>query len=179
MSVDLDRLHSVIEPVVTGLGLGLSLYDVELTGNGRARILRVSIEQPESATGVGIDELTAATRVLDCVVDDLVDGQFQLEISSPGLERPLRRPEHFAGAVGRDISVKFRTEQGPVRRERARLVGATATAIDVMLPGDEELHITHDAITAAHTVFEWGPSPRPGKAARGGPGQRTKESTRS
>ncbi len=172
--VDLDKIRGVVAPILAGLDL--HLYDVELTGAGRARILRVTIERDG---GVGIDEITDATRALDQAVDALIEGPFQLEVSSPGLERALRRPEHFATALGKRISVKYRDADGASHRTRAELRSFTDTDITVVADDDTQLVIRHDAITAAHMVFEWGPAPRPGKGTRPQSAQRTKETTRS
>ena len=175
MSADLDKIRSAVEPVVRDLGL--VLYDVELSGNGRARVLRVLLQR--DAGVIDIDDLTAATRALDGVVDDLVPGAFSLEVSSPGLERPLRRPEHFAGARGVAISVKYRESDGTGKRVRAQLIDATDSSIEVLLDSGERTRIDISAITAAHTVFEWGPAPRPGKGPKPGSGPRPKETTPS
>lgn len=87
---------------------GCILYDVELTGSGNGRILRVTIDKD---TGVGIDECTAVARALNEAMDgkeDIVpDGEYALEVSSPGLDRPLRKPWHFEKAVGKKIYVKL------------------------------------------------------------------------
>ena len=89
-----------------------------------------------------------------------IAGPFLLEVSSPGLERPLRRPEHFAGAIGETVTIKFHTDSGPAagarharRRRRRRTASSRSTA--------RASEIAYDAITQARTVFEWGPQPRP------------------
>ncbi len=179
--INTDAIRACALPILESVNL--HLYDVEVTGTGRSRTLRVLIQ---SDSGVGIDEITDATRALDEPIDALIEGPFLLEISSPGLERPLRRPEHFATALGETISVKFRDETNAVRRERGQLCSQLDDSITVELANGSELVIALDSITAAHTVFEWGPAPRPGKPApRTGSNaspiaaQRTKENTRS
>ena len=174
--IDVDNIRDAALPILAGLGL--SLYDVEITGSGRARTLRITMTASDG--GLGIDQITDATRALDVALDDLIDGPCMLEISSPGLERALRRPEHFATAVGSAISVKFRDTDAnaTVRRDRAQLLSHSDESIVVLLGNGTEHTIRHDAIIAAHTVFEWGPAPRPGKGKQPA-AQRTKETTRS
>ena len=121
------------------------------------------------------DRLYATSRSPASVValdlDDPIAGSYTLEVSSPGLERPLRRPEHFAGAVGELVTV--RTRPGPDGRRRLRgvLVSATGSAIRIEEATDVVVTVGLDEIESARTVFEWGPSDRPpsnGKKPRKG-----------
>jgi ribosome maturation factor RimP len=158
-----DRLAAVLAPVLAALGVGL--YDVELTGAGRTRTLRVLVDREG---GVDLDTVTAATEALapvldtDPVVASVLPGTYLLEVSSPGLERSLRTPAHFRGAVGTPISLKVRSADGTTRRSPARLVGADDEGIDVEIDGARE-RVGYDGIVQARTVFEWGPAPKPGK----------------
>ena len=99
----LTVVRDSLSPVVAGLGL--ALYDVELHGTGPARTLRVTVEKEG---GVDLDAITEVTRAVSPVLDaePSLTGSYLLEVSSPGLERPLRRPEHYRRAVGDTISVK-------------------------------------------------------------------------
>jgi ribosome maturation factor RimP len=155
-----QQIADAVAPVVAELGL--SLYDVELTGSGRARILRVMIDRP---TGIDLEAIAAATEAVSPLldqppVDALLKGSYSLEVSSPGLERPLRTPAHFARAVGETISVKA--------PERGRLRGVVQSAGDdsfTLLADDGTEHtIAYAEVVQARTVFEWGPEPKGGKA---------------
>jgi len=157
-----DRLAAVLAPVLAGVGT--TLYDVELAGSGRARTLRVLIDRDG---GVDLDAVTAATEVLapvldaDPVVAAVLPGPYLLEVSSPGLERPLRTPDHFARAVGSPISLKSTTADGTRRRDHVLLVGADDDGIAVEIEGARE-RVRYADIVQARTVFEWGPAPKPG-----------------
>ncbi len=74
------------------------LYDVEHAGS----LLRILVDRPG---GVDLDLLAQVTRELSSALDaaDPLPGRYTLEVSSPGLERPLRRPEHFDAAIGATI----------------------------------------------------------------------------
>jgi ribosome maturation factor RimP len=157
---DREAIAAEIRPAISSLDL--ELYDVEITGAGRARVMRVMIDRDG---GVDLDAITRATEaimpILDASsIDDTLAGSYTLEVSSPGLERPLRRPEHFQGAIGSTISVKFRSGDSPTRRVRGVVTAAVDDACDVLLDTGETEHITYDDIVQARTVFEWGPQPK-------------------
>jgi ribosome maturation factor RimP len=154
----LDAVRTAVEPAVHALGL--DLYDIELVGGGNARTLRVTITGNE---GVDLEAITAVTQAVSPIVDaaDAVNGSYLLEVSSPGVERTLRRPEHYAGAIGEQVSVKFHTPDGP-RRVHGALTTVDSEHVVVDEDGTQHTIPTRD-ITQARTVFEWGPQPRPGK----------------
>jgi ribosome maturation factor RimP len=168
VSTQVETVRSVVTPVVAALGL--DLYDVELNGAGPARTLRVTVAQPAGASGgIDLDAITDVTRAISPALDasPALSGPYLLEVSSPGVERTLRRPEHFRGAVGETVTVKFHTEAGP-RRVRGTLVEADDDRCVVATDdGEPETIALHD-VTNAHTIFEWGPQPRPGSAGKKG-----------
>jgi ribosome maturation factor RimP len=167
----LDALRAAVEPVVAAQGL--ELYDVELAGGGGARTLRVTVTR---SGGVDLEAITAVTRAVSPLVDsfDAVSGPFLLEVSSPGIERALRRVEHYAGAVGEQVSVKYLTTDGP-RRVHGVLEGVNDAACAVITDDGEREEIDLGAVTQARTVFEWGREARPGRSGRAGARVRAKE----
>ncbi len=163
MGVDTEAIRAALEPVVSQHDL--ELYDVELSGSGRARVLRVSIQDPEQP--VALDRLATVSRVLGPIADELVTGHYELEVSSPGIERPLRRAAHFRGAIGEIITIKHSaSSDGATVRERGRLLDADDDAATIELDSGEHRTVPYAAIAAARTVFEWGPQPRPGTPKR-------------
>jgi ribosome maturation factor RimP len=165
---NVDSIAEVIAPVVGALGL--DLYDVEISGAGRARVLRVLIDQ---AGGVDLEAIAAATEVISPVldsppVDAMLAGPYALEVSSPGLERPLRTAAHFARAVGETISVKFRLGETPARRVRGVVQEADDTGLELVLDDGSTERIAYDDIVQARTVFEWGPQPKRSKSQKTG-----------
>jgi ribosome maturation factor RimP len=88
-----------------------------------------------------------------------------MEITSPGLERKLTRPDHYRGAIGSDVAVKARDDDGIVHRWRGRLTEADDEAVVVTID-DEDRRIPYRDITGAQTVFEWGPTPKQGGSKR-------------
>lgn len=155
-----ETIVAAIEPVLATLGL--EVFDVQLTGSGRASTVRVIVDRDG---GVDLDAITAASERIQPALDDL--GPYALEVSSPGLERPLHRPEHFRRAVGETVSVKVRDADGEVRRLRGDLVstderGVTVDADDT----NSGEHVDYDQIIKARTVFEWGAAPKTPKRAK-------------
>lgn len=157
-----DRIAAAIEPVLASIDL--ELFDVELTGSGRARTLRVTVDRDG---GVDLDTITAASERISPVLDadTGLAGPYALEVSSPGLERPLRRPDHFRRAVGETVSVKTRAPVGEVRRLRGQLLEAADDGI-VLDAGEGTERVRYDDIVQARTVFEFGPAPKSGKSKK-------------
>jgi ribosome maturation factor RimP len=107
---------------------------------------------------VDLESLTRANRTVSewLDVNDPIAGRYTLDVSSPGLERRLRTPAHFASAVGDVVTLRERRGAEPTRRLEGTLVAAEDTTITLE---DRELGvlvINLDAIERARTVFEWG-----------------------
>jgi ribosome maturation factor RimP len=162
MREPLDTLAAAITPELDRLGL--ELYDLQLSGSGRSRVLQVTVQREG---GTDLEAVTAASERISPLLDSLdsVAGPFTLEVSSPGLERTLRRPDHFWGAIGEVVSVKARDEQGEVQRVRGVLERADDAGIEVVGDHGSE-RIAHDDVVQARTVFEWGAAPKPGKGKK-------------
>lgn len=157
-----ESLAGVIEPVLASLDL--ELFDLELTGSGGGRILRVVVDR---TGGVDLDAITAATQAIAPLLDSRSEkadpslaGPYALEVSSPGLERPLRRPDHYRRAVGSTVSVKTRDDQGAARRVRGVLTAADDDGVNLETDAGPE-RIAYADVTQARTVFEWGSPPKP------------------
>ncbi len=124
-----QRVWGLAEPVVTTAGL--ELVDVQYRPEGGRAVLRLLIDRPTG--GVTIDELARVSREFGHVLDahDAVPGRYHLECSSPGLNRPLVRPEHFRRAVGQRVHVRLRTPLDGRRQFHGLLVAAADDAVTV------------------------------------------------
>jgi ribosome maturation factor RimP len=160
IDTQLEAVRTAVEPAV--VALGLAVYDVELLGGAGARTLRLTVTR---AGGVDLETITSVTRAVSPLVDDTstIGGSYLLEVSSPGIERALRRPEHYREALGEEVSVKFHTSAGP-RRVRGVLRDFDGTHCTVESDEGVDEEITVSDITQARTVFEWGPQPRQGSS---------------
>lgn len=150
--MDVERVRAVVTPVADDLGL--ELYDVVLDG----ATVRVLVDREG---GVDLDALTTATRALSHALEEAGDDR-ALEVSSPGLERPLRTTAHFRGATGETVTVRARDAAGEVTRHRGVLRAAADDGIVLEIDG-REVRVPVDDVVEARTVFEWGPAPKPGK----------------
>jgi ribosome maturation factor RimP len=164
--VDLEAVRGAAEPVLARLDL--ELVDVEVVGSGRARTLRLAVDRPG---GVDLDTLAQASTPVSAALDEAaaVSGPYNLEVSSPGLERPLRRPADFGRFVGTTITLKSHELVSGARRHRGRLLEADQDGVTLDVDG-ERRRFPYDGIAAARTVFEWGPpeKPKPGSKGKAG-----------
>ena len=146
-----ERVREVVEPLLANQSL--TLYDLELSGSQ----LRITVEGPD---GVDLEAIARATRAISVALDehDPIPSKYTLEVSSPGLERPLRTPKHFVGAIGTTVSVKTNGRVDGERRIKGVLVAADDDGITV-----DDHKLQYGDIEKARTVFEWGPTPKPGK----------------
>jgi ribosome maturation factor RimP len=158
---DMTDLAGALSPVVEARGL--ELIDVEVHGAQ----LTVFVDREG---GVGLDDLGEATKDVSAALDriDPLPGRYTLTVSSPGLERRLRTPAHFARAVGETVTVRVDAGTADVRRITGTLESADETGCTVVGPDvpDGEVRISYDQIERARTVFEWGPAPRRAKSER-------------
>jgi ribosome maturation factor RimP len=145
-----DAVRSVVEPVLASLDL--QLYDLQ-TG---PQLVRILVDTPE---GVSSDDLAKATRIVSRRLDedDPMPGAYTLEVSSPGVERPLRTPQHFRGAVGESVTIKCGPGVEGDRRVNGTLIAADDGGVTVALddPEGTERTLDHRDIAKARTTFAW------------------------
>jgi len=113
----IDKARQLIEPVIAERGL--ELVDLELGLEGRSRVFRVFIDKEE---GVTLDDCVEVSRDIDPILDveDLIPSAYRLEVSSPGLDRPLRTPSDFQRFQGERVKVKTKEKCDPDQRGHAR-----------------------------------------------------------
>ena len=168
-----DRVTSLVAPIVTDLGL--DLYDIEYTGG----IVRIVVDtQPGGQAGVSLENIALITRLVSREFDhsDPIPGRYTLEVTSPGLERTLRLPRHFVREVGKTIAVRLSSALDGQRRIQGDLVSASEDTIVVRLTDNAltEVTIPLSIVERAKTVFQWGPTPKPGST---GAATKSKKST--
>ncbi len=144
-----DELRRLIEPKIEGLGYELS--DLEVKIGGREGVIRIYIDRlPE---GIGLDDCEAVSRQVSALLDveDLISGNYTLEVSSPGLDRRLTRIEHFQRFMGEEVRVKLRFPLDGRRNFRGEIKSASGRNIEVEVDG--ELHrLAIDSIDTARLV---------------------------
>jgi ribosome maturation factor RimP len=140
----------------------LELDDLEMLGQGSGRILRVVIDGAD----VGVDHLAELSRGISRLLDhesDL-DGSYTLEVTSPGLERKLRRPAHYSKSIGKEVSIRTRVDVDGLRRHEGALIASDDDGLLIDVDG-EARRIEFDQVKSARTVFRWERAPKPGKKA--------------
>ncbi|HVM34338.1 MAG TPA: ribosome maturation factor RimP [Actinomycetota bacterium] len=132
----------------------LRIWGVEMSGSGRSSVVRVFVD---ADGGVDLDTVASVSEEISRGLDlhDPIPGRYTLEVSSPGLERSLKDPEHFRLSVGRKVVVKT-TE--PLVRTGHRIEGLLADADPEAVAIETEdgrVAVPLGAIKSAKTVFEW------------------------
>ena len=145
------RVSELVEPLLEARGA--ELYDVVLGG----ATLQILV-----AGGVDLDRLAEITRDISSALDqaDPMPDRYTLEVSTPGLERALRTPQHFAGAIGERVKIKTNPNIGGDRRVEGALTAADDEGF-VVDTGTEQRRMSYGDVERARTVFEWGPQPKP------------------
>lgn len=153
-----ERVRAVIEPIVASQDL--ELFDLEQAGP----LLRVTVDRPG---GVDLEAIAACTRAISRALDehDPIAAAYTLEVSSPGLERTLRTPAHFAWAVGRQVTLRTFPNHPLGRRFNGTVTASNDTSVTVLLdePAGESVTFNLGEIEKARTTFTWGGEPKPGK----------------
>jgi ribosome maturation factor RimP len=129
-SVDEGRIAEVIRPVVAAAGMDLEL--VRVTAAGRRRLLRVVVD---SDRGVSLDDAAAVSRALSAALDSVAvmgDFPYTLEVSSPGVDRPLTDPRHWRRAAGRLVRVTV-ADSGAIH---GRVVSADSDGVTLDVEGN-------------------------------------------
>jgi ribosome maturation factor RimP len=164
-TTEIDRVRTLVEPIASDLQL--DLYDIERRGG----TIRITLDAP-SGSGITLDEISLATRLISREMDheDPIPGHYTLEVTSPGIERPLRTADHFRREIGKDVTVRLRDVVNDERRVEGKLTAADEAAVTVRLASGEDRTIAYDSIDKARTVIDWTSDDRPGKKRPAAPG---------
>lgn len=135
-----DKVAAVVEPLLQGTTV--ELVDVEYVQE-KDWYLRIFIDKPG---GVGIDDCEQLSRTIEPVLDELdfLRHAYYLEVSSPGLDRVLRRDRDFARYAGQEVEVRFFRPQAGLKQITATLKGLQEGMVAVVLNGGERLYSRED-----------------------------------
>ena len=160
---DLDQ---IVEPVVGGLGL--EFLGIEFVPGRRSSLLRVYIDAP--GRHVAVEDCEAVSRQLAAVLDveDPIAGAFDLEVSSPGFDRPLFTPAHFTRFAGQAAKIQTSLPIAGRRRFQGPIVAADAEAVTLSQDG-VEVRIAHANIQRANLVPDYSAYDAAPKGGRGKP----------
>ncbi|MBB6522994.1 ribosome maturation factor RimP [Pseudoteredinibacter isoporae] len=129
-----QQLEELLQPVVESLGC--QLWGLEYLSQGRHTTLRLYIESPD---GVGLEQCEQVSRQVSAVMDveDPITGEYTLEVSSPGLDRPLYTLEQFQQYVGEKVSLRLRQAFEGRRKFQGLLNGVEGDEILLVVDNEE------------------------------------------
>ncbi len=147
-----ERVAAAARPLAEAEGLELVAVEYQREAGGW--VLRVYLEKPG---GIGLDDCQRVSQQLGDLLDveDLIDHAYTLEVSSPGLERPLVLEADFARFAGRLVRLQTATPLEGQRRFRGRLLGIAGGTVRLEAEGGRQVAIPHAAIERARLVVEW------------------------
>jgi ribosome maturation factor RimP len=130
-----DELKNLLEPPVENMGY--ELVDLEVRLGGKDGVVRVFIDHPD---GITLDDCEKVSRVISALLDieDPLPGHYNLEVSSPGLDRKLTKVEHFQRFTGETVKVKTRIPIAGRKRFRGTLVTSNDENIVVEVDGEPQ-----------------------------------------
>jgi ribosome maturation factor RimP len=139
----------MIAPVVEALGC--EFWGLEYLSSGRSALLRIYIDRAEE--GVTVEDCEKVSRQVSSLMDveDPISGEYTLEVSSPGLERPLYNLEQFQRYVGEDVALKLRFPYEGRRKFKGRLNGVEGEDI-LLVVDDHEYLFPVDSVEKANVV---------------------------
>ncbi len=165
----LEKIKSLADEVA--LRESCIVYDVEFAGGGGARILRVYVDKDTEA-GVSIEDCSNVSKGLNLLLDveDIIPGgKYHLEVSSPGLERVLKKDWHFTKVIGKTLLVKSYAPMldfnvgipllGKAKQIKGLLLNLNESGIklNVEIAGKpEEVYVPFAEIAKANVVFDYG-----------------------
>ncbi|MFL5320586.1 MAG: ribosome maturation factor RimP [Myxococcaceae bacterium] len=147
-----DKARQVAEPILQAEGL--ELIDVEYTREHGDWVLRLFIDKPGQT--VGLDDCEKGSKAVETALDveDVVPHAYSLQVSSPGIDRPLRKPQHFEKALGQKVKVKtfgpLTGVEPPRKNFGGVLKGVEGDAIKVSVEGAGEFRIPFKDIAKAN-----------------------------
>jgi len=149
--------------------MGLEVVELEQAGNAVRPILRLYIDRPDSVPGPGnpgvsLEDCAAVSRALEPMLDEREDlsERYVLEVSSPGVERPLVRPRDYERFAGQEVAVRGKAPlAGRAKRLEGKLAGLRGEAVALQLGDGEEVEIPLSEIDRANLVYRWERKERP------------------
>ena len=149
MAVADSKLKLLLQPVVESLGC--ELWGLEMQAGGKIKLLRLYIDRPEE--GVGIEDCEKVSRQSSAILDveEAINGEYILEVSSPGMDRPLYELAQYEQYIGENISLRLRFPYEGRRNFKGRLSAVDGDEI-VLVVTDHEFLFPVEGIEKANVV---------------------------
>lgn len=168
MGRDVSKVSAIVaiaEPIASERGL--EILDIELAGTASNQLVRVLLDSPDDSRRVGIEDCQAVSQRLGDAMEayEVLQGRYMLEVSSPGVNKPLKRIEHFRRVLGQKVRVRARVAGGTEKKTwLGRLEEVDDAGIRVVDEAGAAAGIAFDDIEKANLEFEFEQKPaRPKK----------------
>ena len=148
-----ERVETLIKPTIEKIGY--DLYDVEYAKEGKNYFLRIFIDKPE---GIDLEDCEKVSNEINGLLDeaDYIKEQYFLEVSSPGIERILKKDRHLEQNKGKEIQVKlFQKDEKGKKEYQGELKEFTEEGITIILEEAEERKIERKNIAQIKTIYHW------------------------
>ena len=148
-------ISSKIEEIAQRVALseGLEVVEVEVKGGGKSRFVRISIDKPEGVSHADCEKVSQQVgTILD--VEDVVPGHYTLEVSSPGIERKLLKPQDYERFQGKKARVTLRAPVDNQRHWEGTLAGFAGGVISLDA-GGRQIRFPFDQVEKANLKFDW------------------------
>lgn len=159
MGKDVSRILAIAEPLAAERGL--EVLDIELAGTASNPVVRVLLDSPDDSRRVAIDDCQEVSRRLGDGLEayEVLRGAYMLEVSSSGVNKPLKRPEHFRRVAGQKVKVRTKAAPAEKRTWLGRLEEVDETGIVVLEEGGTPQRIAFADIDKANLEFEFEQKP--------------------
>ncbi|WP_111494379.1 MULTISPECIES: ribosome maturation factor RimP [Marinobacter] len=149
MSAKVKQLESILRPVIEGLGY--DFWGLEFRSQGHKSMLRIFIDDAEN--GVSVDDCETVSRQVSGVMDveDPIQTEYTLEVSSPGMDRPLFRLEQYEAWAGHNVKIRLRMAFEGRRKFEGLLKGVEGSDV-IVIVDDHEYLLPIDSIEKANIV---------------------------
>ena len=149
----MEQIRQLLDPIIESLGL--SLWDMEFQKHGPQWLLRIYIDREN--TGVTLDDCEAVSRDLGTALDveDIIPHAYNLEVSSPGLDRTLSKPEHFSRFTGSAVKIKTYQQINGQKVFQGRLIGVEGPMVKIEMATGTVIEIPISAIAKTSLEVEF------------------------
>ena len=153
MDATITRVWQLAAPLAEGEGMEIVDVEFRHEGSRGGRILRLYLDKEG---GTNVDDLTRMSRQLSELLDaeDTIDGAYTLEVSSPGINRPLKKPEHFARFIGKRIRIRTR-DMIDGRRSFLGILGKVVEESVTLIQEGKQYRIPFSMIEKSNYEHDW------------------------
>ena len=147
-----EKVEKLLEPKIQEIGY--ELYDVEYAKEGKNYFLRIIIDKPE---GIDLNDCEKVNNEITDMLDEAnyIKEQYFLEVSSPGIERVIRKEKHLKQNIGQEVQVKlFRKDQNGKKEYQGKLLDYTSENITIQT-SEKKINIERKNISQIKTIYNW------------------------